>query len=131
MVYLIHFSKRYPGGKQPQHYVGYADDEKFEQRQERHKKGGGSRLLRAVNFAGIDYQVVRTWAGGRNEERRLKDQHHHERYCPICSRESFENLKKSTEKNELDGGVNIPRRRVIGYKSIYLNPKRTRVFGKK
>ena len=81
MIYMMHFDKPF---KHTKHYVGYTGDKNFEKRLARHKKGGGSRLLRAVGKAGIRYDVVRTWHGERDVERRIKNQKNAPRFCPIC-----------------------------------------------
>ena len=85
-VYLIHFDAplgdlNNPRG-QAQHYLGYADD--LEARMEQHRTGNGSAIMAAVVERGISWSVVRTWAGGRSLERKLKDQHNAPRLCPIC-----------------------------------------------
>lgn len=79
MVYLIHFDKPF---KHAQHYIGYT--EHFEERMDCHKHGTGSRLLRAVNKAGIGWKVVRTWEGDGNLERRLKNWKKASQLCPVC-----------------------------------------------
>jgi len=70
MVYLIHFDTKF---HHTQHYLGFVDHlagHKLENRVEYRKKGRGSRLLRAVALAKIDFNVVRTWPDGdRNFER--------------------------------------------------------------
>lgn len=96
MVYLICFDRHFGHAR---HYIGYSKDECFEQRIECHKKGCGSRLLRAVTQAGIDWQVVRTWPGeDGNFERYLKRQKHAERYCPVCQ----ERLRKEKLKARIE-----------------------------
>lgn len=85
-VYLIHFNQRIgnPDNRRAQasHYIGYAFD--LHDRLARHAQGAGSHLMRAVKERGIDYQVVRTWHGGRRLERKLKDQKNAHRMCPVC-----------------------------------------------
>lgn len=78
-VYLIHFSEPY---KHAKHYLGSTDD--LPGRLTAHRKGYGSRLMEVVTEAGIEWQVVRTWKGGRELERRLKRRHGSPRLCPIC-----------------------------------------------
>jgi hypothetical protein len=41
-------------------------------------------MLAAANERGIAYDVVRTWPGGRDVERRLKRQRNAPRMCPTC-----------------------------------------------
>lgn len=84
MVYLIHLSEPY---KHAQHYLGFVEnDEKVENRLERHRSGTGSKLLRAVNKAGIQYLIARVWPGHtRDQERQLKNQKKSRMLCPICN----------------------------------------------
>ncbi len=84
MVYLICFSRPYYHAR---HYIGYCNDkeESLEQRIERHKRGDGAKLLRAVSHAGIDFEVVRVWPDGNRElERKLKSRKKAWRLCPHC-----------------------------------------------
>lgn len=80
MIYLLHFSKAF---KHAKHYMGFTDD--LEERLARHQAGDGSKLLRAVKLAGIEFQVVRTWPGGRVFERRLKRRKDTPKLCPACN----------------------------------------------
>lgn len=81
-VYLIHFDKPF---KHACHYLGYASD--VAKRIERHRSGQGAKLLRAVQLAGISWEVVRVWPDAdRTEERRLKNFGSHRRLCPVCKR---------------------------------------------
>ncbi len=71
------------GGKvHAQHYLGWALN--LEGRIYMHRIGRGAKFLRAANRAGIAWQVVRTWEGGKDLERKLKRSHHAARFCPIC-----------------------------------------------
>ena len=79
-VYLLHFSKPY---KHAKHYLGSAND--LSVRLQQHNAGQGARLTQVVREAGIDLILARTWAGGRQYERKLKRQHHGPRLCPICT----------------------------------------------
>lgn len=92
-IYLLHFSEPY---RHAQHYLGFVDtsrhsfEEALESRMEFHRKGRGSRLLKAVTAAGIDWVVVRTWKDGtRTEERQLKGRSS-TRLCPICNPLGYE-----------------------------------------
>lgn len=92
-IYLLHFSEPY---QHAQHYLGFVDtdrhsfEEALESRLEFHRKGRGSRLLRAVSKAGIDWVVARTWKDGtRTDERRLKGRSN-TRLCPICNPLGYE-----------------------------------------
>lgn len=79
-VYLIHFSEPL---KHARHYLGYTRD--LPARMDQHRNGHGARLLQVIQQFGIEYDVVRTWPGSRVLERKLKDQHHTPRLCPICN----------------------------------------------
>ena len=85
-VYLLHFSE--PIGNKDnvhgiaQHYLGSTDD--LDARLEAHRSGNGSRLMEMVAERGVDWELVRTWPGGRTAERRLKSWHNSRRFCPIC-----------------------------------------------
>lgn len=80
-IYLIHFEKPF---KRAKHYMGWTDN--IPKRLARHKAGHGSRLLRAVNMAGIDYHIVRIWEGDRNFERKLKKRKESPNLCPVCNK---------------------------------------------
>lgn len=96
MVYLIHFNKKY---KRVKHYLGYSAEENFQNRIHHHKKGTGSRLMRAVSFAGINWKVVRTWPGeDGNFERQLKNQRNHSLLCPICSKNAKKKIDRQRRK---------------------------------
>ena len=81
-VYLIHFQRPY---KHARHYLGYTAD--LEARIEQHRNGTGARLLQVITAAGIAFDVARTWACGRELERKLKNRHEGPRLCPICDAE--------------------------------------------
>jgi predicted GIY-YIG superfamily endonuclease len=81
-VYLIHFSEPY---HHAQHYLGSAKS--VSERCREHAAGSGARLMQVIGEAGIEWQVARTWPGGRAEERQLKRRHNSRRLCPICQRE--------------------------------------------
>ena len=51
-----------------------------------HRAGRGARLIEVVTAAGIGFVIARTWAGGRDLERRLKNRKNSPRLCPICRR---------------------------------------------
>ncbi len=73
-VYLIHFDR--PLGDlansrgQAQHYLEFTDD--LEARLEAHTSGNGARIMEVISNVGISWQLVRTWTGDRNVERKLK-----------------------------------------------------------
>ena len=82
-VYLIHFEHKYHHAG---HYLGYSKHLWF--RINIHRSNMGAKLLRAVNQAGIDWMVVRTWAVNSQElERKLKNLKNSPRLCPICNPE--------------------------------------------
>lgn len=82
-VYLIHFDKAF---KHAKHYLGYAED--VPKRVERHRAGNGAKLLRAVQNAGIGWEVVRVWEDGdRTFERKLKGYGGRARLCPLCQKD--------------------------------------------
>ena len=82
-VYLIHFQEKYHHAG---HYLGYSKHIWF--RINTHRANTGAKLLKAVNQAGIDWAVVRTWAVNSQElERKLKSLKNSPRLCPICNPE--------------------------------------------
>ncbi len=79
-VYVIHLASRYHHAG---HYVGFATD--LAQRLAQHRAGTGARLLEVVKQAGIEWKLVRVWAGDRGLERRLKKRKDTpRRLCPVC-----------------------------------------------
>lgn len=81
-IYMYHFDERYPNGRRPQHYIGFAKD--VEYRELRHLAGRGAKLLKAVTEKGIGWTLVKVWVGDRYLERRLKKNGHFDRHCVIC-----------------------------------------------
>jgi predicted GIY-YIG superfamily endonuclease len=82
VVYLIHFERAY---RHARHYLGTTND--LEHRLQQHTRGrayGGARLMEVIIEAGIPWQVVATWEGGRDLERQLKAWKNSCRLCPIC-----------------------------------------------
>ncbi|SRR5579871_358453 len=89
MIYLLHFDRPLAHAS---HYLGYTKDgQSLEARLEQHRSGRGARLMAVIKEAGIGFTLVRTWEGGRTEERLLKKLKCGPRLCPIC------NPKVSTE----------------------------------
>lgn len=82
-IYLLHFSSRVSDGHTTQHYMGWARDLKGRVRH--HKNGTGARLTQVAVERGISMEVVRTWEGTRDDERRLKNGKRGTRLCPVCS----------------------------------------------
>lgn len=81
MIYVIHFDEPYHHAR---HYVGYCADGTLEQRLARHRTGRGSRLMLAVELAGLGWTIALTHPGDRRLERTLKRAKNRPRYCPIC-----------------------------------------------
>jgi len=79
MVYLLHFNKKYHHAG---HYIGTAND--ICKRLHQHNHGRGARLMQVISEAGITFLLARTWEGGRQLERQLKNRHEAPRLCPIC-----------------------------------------------
>lgn len=83
-VYLLHFDKPYPRGRQPRHYLGWTCD--LERRLQEHRRGEHARLMAVIREAGIGFTLARTWPGTREMERRLKRLKAPFRLCPECGR---------------------------------------------
>lgn len=89
-VYLIHFDEPY---KHALHYIGFVESN-LEARMKRHKDGDGARLLRVLKDAGIGWELVRVWPDGDREfERKLKNNSHSKRHCPVCKAKEHEQTK--------------------------------------
>ena len=82
MVYLIHFERPLHHAR---HYIGYCKDGTLPSRLEKHMLGTGSKLMRAVTEAGIQWHVVKTWNGDRTLERKLHNRHGSQ-LCHICNK---------------------------------------------
>jgi hypothetical protein len=86
VVYLVHLDRRL-GTDHPKggagHYLGTTVD--LDRRLAQHRDGTGARILAAAVQRGIGFELVRTWPGGRDVERRLKSHHNAPRLCPRCS----------------------------------------------
>jgi hypothetical protein len=83
VIYLLCFDRPF---KHARHYLGFVDggEEQLKKRIERHKKGGGARLVEVITAAGIGFEVARTWEGDRHFERSLKKRKSTPKLCPIC-----------------------------------------------
>jgi predicted GIY-YIG superfamily endonuclease len=79
LCYLIHLHKPY---KHARHYLGYTRN--LPTRIKLHTAGAGARLMEVVTNAGIQWEVVRTWHGGRDMERKLKRRKNSPALCPLC-----------------------------------------------
>lgn len=93
MIYLLHYEDvigdpQNPRG-QAQHYMGYADDGRLEERIEEHRRGQGAAITRAFAERGIAFVVAACWPGDRSKERRLKRWHKHRQLCPICRQQAM------------------------------------------
>jgi hypothetical protein len=86
ITYLVHLDQAL-GSTHPrggaQHYVGTTVN--LDQRLETHRAGKGARMLAAAVERGISFDVVRTWDGGRETEKRIKRLRNAPRLCPACS----------------------------------------------
>lgn len=56
-VYLVCFEEKFHHAK---HYIGFTQGS-IEDRFDKHKRGHGAKLLKALNEKGIDYEIVRVW----------------------------------------------------------------------
>jgi hypothetical protein len=83
IVYLLCFDSPIGtiGRGAAQHYLGSSADLRAEL--SRHSGRSHAAIMREVNRRGIGWQLVRTWPGGRGEERRIKNQGSHARVCPV------------------------------------------------
>lgn len=91
-VYLLHFDKpfegtpRKPNAKKrgfAQHYLGFANH--LDARIEHHRNGTGANLTKYAVRAGCELQLARVWDHAtRKTERKLKNNRHNSRMCPIC-----------------------------------------------
>ena len=105
-VYLIHFQEKYHHAG---HYLGYSKH--LWVRITCHRANTGAKLLKAVNQAGIDWAVVRTWAVNSQElERKLKSLKNSPRLCPICNPELADHVQNeyARMKREFDHSVYNP-----------------------
>lgn len=83
-VYLLHFARPVCATRTTQHYLGSTAD--LAKRLHQHQTGQSHARLPTVAFErGIEMILARTWSGGREYERRLKDRHEGKRLCPICN----------------------------------------------
>lgn len=79
-VYLIHLSEPIAG--RSQHYIGWA--KYLPARIAHHKSGTGARFLQVAVQLHIAFDVVATWEGNREFERKLKNRKKARMLCPIC-----------------------------------------------
>lgn len=83
ITYLLHFDRRISPSHTTQHYLGSADD--LDARIWKHRHHPDARLLQVAKERGIHFTVARTWTGGRELERKLKNQKNAPKLCPICA----------------------------------------------
>ncbi len=86
-VYLLHYTQPIGNTANPrgtaQHYLGSTND--LERRLTQHEAGkSGAGIVRAFVAAGVTFVLARTWEGGKQEERKLKNWHKARQLCPIC-----------------------------------------------
>lgn len=86
LIYLLHFVE--PFGKRGiRHYLGRTTLT-VQERLERHRKGHGSRLIRALLQSGNDFVLASTFEGGWDEESALKKRKRSwAAMCAICHQE--------------------------------------------
>ena len=89
-IYLIHFDPPY---KHARHYIGFTTNG-VENRMIEHREKRGARLTQVAVGAGCQLLLVRTWQGGRNEERLLKNQKNTPRLCPLCNPQAWQKRGK-------------------------------------
>jgi hypothetical protein len=91
-LYLLCFAPglHVTGARFAKHYLGYVHGgpENVDSRLAYHLAGRGSPLVKAAVDAGLEVELVRTWApSDRDTERRLKRQKRATSLCPACSGE--------------------------------------------
>lgn len=84
-IYLLHFDRPISPQHTCQHYLGYTSRQLgIRIGEHRAGKRSAARLTQVAKERGILFMVVKTWRGSRNDERRLKNEKHARRHCPIC-----------------------------------------------
>jgi len=87
-VYLLHFEHEIGSEDNPRgragHYLGHTGRDDLDARLAEHRAGRGARITQVLLEQGVEWKLVRTWPGGRDLERALKDQKHANRLCPEC-----------------------------------------------
>ena len=81
-VYLLHLEQPLSSDHTAQHYLGSTDD--LDQRLDDHKNHPDARFMQVAKERGIGFRLARTWDGGRQKERQLKNRKCAPRLCPIC-----------------------------------------------
>jgi len=93
MIYLICFERAY---KHARHYIG--STENLTERMQEHEHGRGARLMAVITEAGIHWQVMATFEGGRKQERIYKNRKNDAQLCPNCRAKFLE--RKRTQKRQ-------------------------------
>jgi predicted GIY-YIG superfamily endonuclease len=110
VIYLIHFSKKFGHAG---HYLGLASD--FDSRMARHRKGHGSNLIKKIQEAGIEWEVVRKWEIGLDApaaEKELKKMHNNRSLCPICQKQyAFEKAEHMRSQRHAAKDLRSPKAR--------------------
>lgn len=89
-LYLLHFSEPLGDPGRPRmsasHYLGFAKDEQSrELRIQHHRRGtSGVPITKAAVDRGIELLVGWLGEGTRDDERRMKNNGHHDRRCEVC-----------------------------------------------
>jgi hypothetical protein len=82
IVYLVCFQRPLAHAR---HYKGWCKVGGLDRRMSEHLRGkSGASIMEAVAKAGIGFDLVVTWDGTRDDERRLKA-HGAVRHCPRCT----------------------------------------------
>lgn len=88
VIYLLHFDQPLGDPSRPRmsarHYVGWSMERTVVRRIREHREGRGASITRAAVARGIGMQVVAVTRGTRNDERRLKNNGHHDERCVLC-----------------------------------------------
>ena len=88
LLFLLHEGENVREAEQVGHQQHQEDEhgctDDIAARLEAHRSGRGARLMQVITEHGIGWSVARTWPGGRQDERRLKNQKHAPRLCPLC-----------------------------------------------
>ena len=81
-VYILHLNRPHHHAK---HYVGFTMNT-VEGRLNHHRRGIGSKFLKAVMGTGNNFELVRIFENAdRHFERWVKDQKQTEGFCPVCA----------------------------------------------
>jgi hypothetical protein len=87
-VYLLHFEHEIGSEDNPRgragHYLGWSGRDDLEARLAEHRAGRGARLTEVLKERGISWTLARTWPGGPELEKALKERHATNRMCPEC-----------------------------------------------